>query len=60
MPNPAKALGAFRERPDDSQTRNDHVQHNLSGLFGLLDLLDPTAPDIGQIVSAEQRSGGGQ
>ncbi len=56
VPNPEKALGAFRERPDDSQTRNDHVQHNLSGLFGLLDLLDPSAPDIGEVVF--DRAGG--
>lgn len=50
VPNPARAMGSFRERVDDSTTRNDHVQHNLSGLFGLLDLLDPEAPDIGAVT----------
>ncbi len=60
VPNPARALGAFRERPDDSKTRNDHVQHNLSGLFGLLDLLDDSAPDIGAMLPAEKRRGAAQ
>ena len=54
VPNPARAMGSFRERPDDSQTRNDHVQHNLSGLFGLLDLVDDTAPDIGWMLPEER------
>lgn len=54
VPNPRRAMGAFRERPDDSQTRNDHVQHNLSGLFGLLDLVDDTAPDIGWMLPEER------
>jgi hypothetical protein len=47
LPNPARALGGFRLKPDDAEIRNDYVQHNLSGLFGLLDLLDESAPDVG-------------
>jgi len=55
LPNPERALGGFRRNPDHSEVRNDHVQHNLSGLFGLLDLLDPEAPDIGWIVPEASR-----
>ena len=55
LPNPARALGGFRRNPDHAEIRNDHVQHNLSGLFGLLDLLDPEAPDIGWLVPEEKR-----
>lgn len=51
LPNPERAFGGFRVKPDAGEVRNDYVQHNLSGLFGLLDLLDETAPDIGQVVS---------
>ena len=50
LPNPERAHGGFRVKQDDAEIRNDYTQHNLSGLFGLLDLLDETAPDIGQIV----------
>ena len=50
LPNPERAHGGFRLKQDDAEIRNDYTQHNLSGLFGLLDLLDETAPDIGQIV----------
>jgi hypothetical protein len=50
LPNPERAHGGFRIKQDDAEIRNDYTQHNLSGLFGLLDLLDETAPDIGQIV----------
>lgn len=57
LPNPARSLGGFRVKQDFAEVRNDHVQHNLSGLFGLLDLLDESAPDIGWIVPAGQRSG---
>jgi len=50
LPNPERAFGGFRVKPDAGEVRNDYVQHNLSGLFGLLDLLDETAPDIGEVV----------
>ena len=50
LPNPERAHGGFRVKQDDAEIRNDYTQHNLSGLFGLLDLLDETAPDIGQII----------
>lgn len=49
LPNPDRALGGFRKKPDDGEIRNDYVQHNLSGLFGLLDLLDAGAPDVGEV-----------
>jgi hypothetical protein len=32
------------------EIRNDHVQHNLSGLFGILSLYDANAPDIALYV----------
>jgi hypothetical protein len=50
LPNPERAHGGFRLRQDNAEIRNDYVQHNLSGLFGLLDLLDETAPDIGAVT----------
>jgi hypothetical protein len=56
LPNPARSLGGFRVKQDFAEVRNDHVQHNLSGLFGLLDFLDESAPDIGWMVPAAQRS----
>lgn len=59
LPNPARAYGGFRVKVDDSEIRNDYVQHNLSGLFGLLDLLDEDAPDIGWVVPEDRRPGGG-
>jgi hypothetical protein len=59
LPNPDRALGGFRAKPGYDELRNDHVQHNLSGLFGLLDLLDESAPDIGWIVPEDQRPAGG-
>jgi hypothetical protein len=37
---PDEALGGFRNAPDDPKIRIDGVQHNLSGLLGLLDLLE--------------------
>jgi hypothetical protein len=51
LANPQRALGGFRLRADDAEIRNDYVQHNLSGLFGLLPLLDPGAPDLGLRVA---------
>ena len=59
LPNPARALGGFRVKQDFAEVRNDHVQHNLSGLFGLLDLLDPSAPDIGLIIEGSGALPGG-
>ena len=59
LPNPARALGGFRVKQDFAEVRNDHVQHNLSGLFGLLDILDPEAPDIGEMVAGAQNLEGG-
>ena len=55
LPNPARAHGGFRMSPDFAEIRNDHVQHNLSGMFGLLDILDPTAPDIGVLLPESER-----
>jgi hypothetical protein len=60
LPNPARAHGGFRVKPDDAEIRNDYTQHNLSGLFGLLDLLDETAPDIAWIVPEERRPTAGE
>jgi hypothetical protein len=57
LPNPARSSGGFRVKQDFAEVRNDHVQHNLSGLFGLLDLLDESAPDIGWVVPPAQRPG---
>jgi hypothetical protein len=56
LPNPARALGGFRVKQDFAEVRNDHVQHNLSGLFGLLDFMDESAPDIGWMVPPEERA----
>jgi len=56
LPNPARALGGFRMSPDFAEIRNDHVQHNLSGFFGLLDLLDEDAPDVGQQLPQGRRT----
>ncbi len=39
LPNPAKALGGFRSRPDKLDVRIDYVQHNLTGLLGVLQML---------------------
>jgi hypothetical protein len=57
LPNPQRSSGGFRVKQDFAEVRNDHVQHNLSGLFGLLDLLDDSAPDIGWVVPPAQRPG---
>ncbi len=37
---PEKALGGFRNSPVEAEIRIDGVQHNLSGLLGLLELLE--------------------
>ncbi len=50
LPDRARSHGGFRVKPDHGEIRNDHVQHSMSGLFGLLDLLDESAPDIGQLM----------
>ncbi len=55
LPNPKRAYGGFRMSPDYAEIRNDHVQHNLSGMFGLLDILDPEAPDIGAALPEGKR-----
>ncbi len=39
LPNPARALGGFRSRPDKLDVRIDYVQHNLTGLLGVLRML---------------------
>jgi hypothetical protein len=39
---PGRALGGFRNAADDPEIRIDGVQHNLSGLLGLLELLEET------------------
>ena len=51
LSNPERALGGFRKRMASGEIRNDHVQHNLSGLFGILTLYDESAPDIGLVVT---------
>jgi hypothetical protein len=58
LPNPERARGGFRFRPNDHEIGNDVVQHNLSGLFGILQLMDPEAPNIGLIVAESDRSAG--
>ena len=37
---PERSLGGFREAADDGQIRIDGVQHNISGLVGLLRLME--------------------
>lgn len=56
LPNPARAHGGFRFRPNDHEIGNDVVQHNISGLVGMLQLMDPDAPNIGLIVGPDERS----
>jgi hypothetical protein len=56
LPNPERARGGFRFRPNDHEIGNDVVQHNISGLFGMLPLLDDAAPDIGLVVPESGRS----
>ncbi|MCO4769091.1 MAG: hypothetical protein KDA24_03610 [Deltaproteobacteria bacterium] len=55
LPNPARARGGFRFRPNDHEIGNDVVQHNISGLVGVLQFMDPTAPNIGLVVGPEER-----
>lgn len=40
LANPARARGGIRGRADDQQVRIDHVQHNISGLLRVLDILE--------------------
>jgi hypothetical protein len=42
MKRPHRSLGGFRDAPDAPEIRIDGVQHNLSGLLGLLELLEET------------------
>jgi hypothetical protein len=58
LPNPTRSHGAFRNRPNDHMLGNDIVQHNISGLFGLLQLMDPQTPNIGAVVGPDERSEG--
>lgn len=58
LPNPQRARGGFRFRPNDHEIGNDVVQHNISGLFGILQLMDPSAPNIGLVVVESERSPG--
>ena len=44
LPNPRRALGAFRGAPNDLEVRIDYVQHSVSGLIGTLDMLKPGVP----------------
>ncbi len=54
LSNPDRAHGGWRKRMTSGEVRNDHVQHNLSGLFGILALYDEDAPDIGLMVGGTQ------
>ena len=56
LANPARAHGGFRFKPNDHEIRNDYVQHNISGLFGMLQLMEPGVPDIGAVVAPADRS----
>ncbi len=58
LADPARAHGGFRSRPNDHEIGNDVVQHNISGLFGLLQVMDPSTPDIAAVVSPAERSAG--
>ena len=42
MRRPDRALGGFRDAPDAPEIRIDGVQHNLSGLLGLIEMLEET------------------
>ena len=55
LPNPERAHGGFRFRPNDHEIGNDVVQHNISGLVGILQIMDPTSPDIGLVVGPDDR-----
>lgn len=55
LPNPEAARGGFRERPNVHQIRNDYVQHNISGLMGMLPLFDAAMPDLGLQVDPAER-----
>lgn len=58
LADPVRAHGGFHNRPNDHEIGNDVVQHNISGLFGLLQLMDPSTPDIGLVVGPAERSEG--
>ncbi|MFM7199627.1 MAG: hypothetical protein ACKO6N_02450 [Myxococcota bacterium] len=40
LPNPSRAHGGFRASADQLDIRIDYVQHNVTGLLGLLQLLE--------------------
>ena len=44
LSRPEKALGGFRNSPVEAEIRIDGVQHNLTGLLGLLELREGKAP----------------
>jgi len=40
LPNPRRAEGGFRGSPVDNRIRIDYVQHNVTGLLGVLAMLE--------------------
>ena len=44
LPRPGKARGGFRGSPVDGEVRIDYVQHNVSGLLIVLDMLREATP----------------
>jgi hypothetical protein len=42
LPDPARARGGFRGTPTDGAIRIDYVQHNVTGLLGVLGILEET------------------
>jgi hypothetical protein len=44
LPRPTRVLGGFRETPVDPMVRIDTVQHNATGLLGVLEILTEGSP----------------
>ena len=44
LPRPERVIGGFRETPTDSMVRIDSVQHNATGLLGVLEMLTEDSP----------------
>ncbi len=44
FPRPERVVGGFRETPTDPVVRIDTVQHNATGLLGVLEILKETSP----------------
>jgi hypothetical protein len=42
LPDPARARGGFRGTAVDGAIRIDYVQHNVTGLLGVLGILEET------------------